>query len=103
MGARAVAFGGEMSQNWVDVTTYSRDDKARKPTAFALQVGEYFRLVVTCSHRDYRGQWVAHFHPVFQCRKLHVSTEDEAKAAAEKLAKEIINDAAEWARGRWVE
>ena len=45
--------------NWKDCTTYSRNDKERKPTTFEISHGG-LRICVTNGHIHYRGQWVMH-------------------------------------------
>lgn len=52
---------------WKDITSYSRDDKERKPTTFEAKSGK-LRIVVTCGHIHYRGEWIMH------CDKLGIDT-----------------------------
>jgi hypothetical protein len=42
---------------WKDITSYSRNDEERRPTTWELKQGR-LRIVVTCSHVEYRGKWV---------------------------------------------
>ena len=71
---------------WKDITSFSQHDKERIPTCFECKNGD-MNIVVTCSHINYRGEWVMH------CRALGidtlhmptVKTYDEAKERAVKI------------------
>ena len=47
------------NDNWVDSTTYSRDDKVRRQTGWGLKMPSY-RITITRGHRDYPNQFVMH-------------------------------------------
>lgn len=72
---------------WKDATSYSRDDKERKPTTFEARSGA-LRIVVTCGHMDYRPKWVMH------CYVLGIDTlpleKSETKEQAQAEAVEIV-------------
>lgn len=46
---------------WKDATTYSRDQKDRKQTAWSLELPS-LRIWVGCAHRDYPKQFIMHCH-----------------------------------------
>lgn len=52
---------------WKDVTSYSQGDKERKPTSFENVSGD-LRICITCSHIQYRGEWV------MNCKALGIDT-----------------------------
>lgn len=52
---------------WKDTTSYSRDDKERKPDCFTAKSGK-LTITVTCGHIHYRGVWIMH------CFKLGIDT-----------------------------
>jgi hypothetical protein len=68
---------------WRDVTSYSRDEKARRPSVFTIAHGS-LSITVLDSHIYHRGRWVMH------CRALQMETVllpsatclEEAQAAA---------------------
>lgn len=76
---------------WQDITTYSRDDKERKPTSFACR-GPNLGIVVTCGHRDYPGQWVMHCSRLgidtflLEAKDLKSAKEEAVKVASSKIA-----------------
>lgn len=82
-----------MAAEWRDATSYSRDDKERKPTAFALKFGG-IRLSVTSGHIYYRGKWVMHCEPFYNTYPLAGTTEAEAKSQAVALVQIKIEEAA---------
>lgn len=45
--------------DWVDSTTYSREQKVRIPTTFTSQV-DRTKITVTCGHLSFRPSWVFH-------------------------------------------
>lgn len=66
---------------WKDVTSYSRDDKERKPTTFEAKEGA-LRIVITCGHIHYRPQWVMH------CHALSIDTYPLKKGATKEQAED---------------
>lgn len=50
--------------DWKDITSYSRGDKDRTPTTWALQLGGGLRITVTKGHIYYQGIWVMHCEAV---------------------------------------
>lgn len=77
---------------WKDTTSYSRDDKDRKPTTFSKQCGP-MRLVVTSGHIHYPGKWVAHAFPLFENKALKATTRDEAQAEVVQMAHDWLSAA----------
>ena len=68
---------------WKDVTSYSRDDKERKPTSWRIDYGDGLSVSITCGHIYHRGQWVMHCHALGIDTKLMPSkSADEAKVDA---------------------
>ena len=53
---------------WYDSTTYSRDDRERKPTSHTIKHG-LLKITVTCGHIRYRPDWVLH------CYALGIDTQ----------------------------
>lgn len=66
---------------WKDVTSYSRDDKERKPTTFEAKEGA-LRIVITCGHINHRPQWVMH------CGALSIDTYPLKEGATKEQAEE---------------
>lgn len=64
---------------WKDVTSYSRNDKERKPTTFEVREGA-LRVVITCGHISYRPQWVMH------CNALSIDTYPLKKGLSKEQA-----------------
>lgn len=56
-----------MEKQWIDSTSYSRDDKERKPTCWTWE-SKNISITVVCSHRYYPENWVMH------CRALGIDT-----------------------------
>lgn len=46
-----------MENNWKDTTTYSRDDKVRKPSQWTLDTGK-LKITVLNAHIYYPNRWV---------------------------------------------
>ena len=85
-----------MQDNWKDVTSYSRDDKERRPTIFELRLGEYFRVVICYSHIYYKNEWICSFYGAFEHAQLKMKKYEDlpkAKLAALKLAKKVLEPA----------
>lgn len=80
---------------WKDVTSYSRDDKERKPTTFEARAGA-LRIVVTCGHVRYRPKWVMHcFALAIDTYPLDKSeTQEQAEADAMVIVSERLADLA---------
>lgn len=67
---------------WKDITTYSRDDKERLPTSYAMEVGS-LRITITCGHIYYRPAWVMHCVPLaIDSKQLYAKDLEEAKQKA---------------------
>jgi hypothetical protein len=67
---------------WMDVTSYSRGDKERKPTAWRLN-SKVLDLTVVFGHRDLPGKWCFHCHALnFNTQPLEAQTLEEAKTEA---------------------
>ena len=64
---------------WMDTTTYSRGQTTRVPTAFSAVCGPV-RMVVTCGHINYPGQWIGHTLPVFESVPLAATSREDAQA-----------------------
>lgn len=75
---------------WKDVTTYSRSDKERKPSAWALKIGK-LRITVVRNHIYFRGQWVMHCSPFYNTHPLNVETKEQAQEKAMSLVIDEIN------------
>ena len=79
-----------MKPEWKDVTSYSRDDKERIPTTFAISVGE-LRIVITCGHIYYRPDWVMHCHALqIDSKLLQAVSREEAQTEAILVVKAAI-------------
>lgn len=70
---------------WKDETTYSRSDKQRVPTVWAIRF-KGFRVVVVNKHRLVPGKWVMH------CSALSIDTLDLGVESIQP--KEIAQDLA---------
>jgi len=46
-------------QNWIDSTTYTRNDKNRVQSAWTLK-NKHIKITVMNKHRYYPGKWVLH-------------------------------------------
>jgi hypothetical protein len=79
------------AMEWEDTTTYSRGQQ-KVPTAYSV-VCKPLRIVVTCGHIHYKGQWIAHAYPIFECRVLSAKTAEEAKKEAVQVALEWLETA----------
>lgn len=66
---------------WKDATSYSRNDKERKPTAYETVIGDV-RVYITCGHIHYRPEWV------FSCHALGFDTKHLPKAKSKEDAAE---------------
>ncbi len=75
-----------MTVEWKDKTSYSRGDKKRIPTIFALEI-QGLRIVVTNSHIRHKPAWVMH------CAAFgidtHRLTADSLEAAQEEAIYEV--------------
>ena len=58
--------------NWTDGTTYSRDDKERKQTAWELST-DYVRIYITNKHLWFPNKWV------IICNDVGISSASEMK------------------------
>ena len=78
---------------WNDVSSYSRDDKERKPTTFESKYGA-LRIVVTCGHIHYQPQWVMHCYAlaIDTCALKKDSTKEEAQAEALDIVDERLTE-----------
>ena len=74
---------------WNDATSYSRDDKERKPTAWEI-CGDRLRIYITCRHINNPGNWVMHCRPWFDTTDLKVDTLEEAKEKAVKMVYAVL-------------
>lgn len=81
-----------MTQQWKDVTSYSRGCTERTPTSFQYKCGE-IRLDVTCGHIHYRGQWIGHAYPLFKERVLSAKTREEAQEELVAIVRKWLTDA----------
>lgn len=71
-----------MTTPWKDITSYSRDDKERKPQTFEKGVGD-LRIVITCGHIYHRPNWVMHCGALnIDTRRLLATTQEEAQIEA---------------------
>lgn len=72
--------------DWKDITSYSKDDKDRTPTSWALQLGGGLRIVVTKGHIYYKGLWVMHCEAVnihaLELGEVETMTNEQAQQAA---------------------
>jgi hypothetical protein len=76
---------------WKDVTSFSRDQTDRTPTAFEVSL-EDLRITITSAHRDYPGTWVMHCHALqIDTQVLKATTLNEAKRAAVQVVKDTLN------------
>ena len=79
--------------NWKDVTSYSRSQTDRTPTAFEAICGP-LRLVIVSNHLHYPGVWLACCWPLFQDKQLRdAKTKEDAQAETVRLAREWLASA----------
>ena len=79
-----------MKPEWKDVTSYSRDDKERKPTGFQIGVGD-LQIIITCAHIYHSPNWVVHCYALqIDTKRLQATTREEAQAEAINIVKEKL-------------
>lgn len=66
---------------WKDITSFSQEDKERKPTCWEANVGG-LRITITNGHLHCPGEWVMHCRPWFNTYPLKVDTREEAMERA---------------------
>lgn len=75
-----------MAMEWKDITSYSRDDKERKPTGFGIEEGP-LRISITCGHIYHRPNWVMHCRELgLDAHRLHAPAGIEGLEAAKEIA-----------------
>ena len=83
-----------MKKEWVDCTTYNRDDKERNPTSWELKT-RYLRLVIVSNHRDYPDFWIMHCYNIgVTAHNLLIRSSEPKEIAQEKairIAKIYLN------------
>lgn len=71
---------------WKDTSSYSRDDKERKPFTWSLTLGDRLGIAVTCGHIHFPGSWVMHCHWLamekIEIGPVHTMTLEQAQAEA---------------------
>lgn len=83
-----------------DATTYSKDDKVRKPTAWEAEIGKC-RIYITNNHRDHRPNWIFHcFELGYNTHCLGIGTsaskDDAAFGALDKCYQRITHQYNAW-------
>lgn len=79
---------------WKDATSYSRDQKVRKPTAWDTRIGK-LRIYITNGHIYYRPKWIVSCHELgIDTRQLSDIPENLFVNAAEE-ALQICKDKAD--------
>lgn len=79
------------NMNWKDSTSYSRDDKARKPTSWTTEIGG-LRITVTSGHIYYPGKWVMHCH---EAGMDTVPVNAVSAETAQRMAVELVREKVE--------
>ena len=75
---------------WKDVTTYSRGQKERTPTAWQISSGTP-RVYITNDHLHYKGLWIMHCFKVgIDTKQIAADNLEDAKAMALKKVYEAI-------------
>jgi hypothetical protein len=76
---------------WKDCTSYSRNDKERKPTIFELKLPSGLRISIVNGHIYYKGQWIMHCFDIgIDTHPLNVKTQEEAQEKAIKTVRTKI-------------
>ena len=83
--------------NWKDVSSQSKSDKVRTPSAFETTCGT-FRLCVHHYH-DCGDTWFASCRNLFDLRQLKSKDIEEAKVEAADLLKKLLTEALEKLNG----
>ena len=76
-----------MSNQWKDITTYSRSVTERIPSTFEARSGD-LRITITSAHISYKGDWVMHCYAL-GIDTLHLKT-CTTKTEAQKRALEVV-------------
>lgn len=77
--------------NWIDTTSYSRNDKKREPTTWNYR-NDFISIYVVRGHRFNPDEWV------FHCRELNINTQSLGLSktvnieTAQQLALNIIRN-----------
>ncbi len=79
------------NMNWKDTTSYSRDDKARKPTSWTTEIGG-LRIVVTSGHIRYPEKWVMH---CYEAGMDTVPVDAVSAETAQRMAVEMVREKVE--------
>lgn len=77
-----------VNMNWKDTTSYSRDNKERKPTTWTTEIGG-LRITVTSGHIYYPDKWVMH---CFECGMDTVPLDAVSAETAQRMAVERVRE-----------
>lgn len=76
---------------WKDSTSYSRDDKVRKPTSWTTEIGGLL-ITVSSGHIYYPGKWVMH---CFEAGMDTVPVNAVSAETAQRMAVELVREKVE--------
>jgi hypothetical protein len=71
---------------WKDATSYSQNDKEKKPVTFEAEHGP-LRVTVTCGHIYYPGKWIMH---CFSLNMKEVELKAKSREQAQQEALDLI-------------
>ena len=77
-------------KQWYDSTGYAQGQRGTiEPTCWSLEISRNATLTVTKGHIYFPDEWITHFHPFYEKRRLNMPAKDFTKEEAQKAALDL--------------